>query len=176
MKPAPLSKSAWAAADGSPSPFRERVGEWAAQAGTPVNQTLPARVVEVVNETTLSPEISEALDRGGVIDMTTKGAKSGKPRRIEIVFHNIDGKIFISGLPNFPRGWLANVKKNPHFTFHLKGPVRADLPATGRVIDQEAERREVLPHIAKVWKRKDLENMVQTSPLIEVTLEGASES
>ncbi len=118
---------------------------------------------------TITPEITKALARGGVIDMTTAGAKSGKPRRIEIVFHNIDGKIFISGMPNFPRGWLANLKADPHFTFHLKGPVGADLPATARVIDDEPERREVLPHIARVWKRKDLEDMVQTSPLVEVS-------
>jgi deazaflavin-dependent oxidoreductase (nitroreductase family) len=130
----------------------------------------------VKNETKLTPEITKALSRGGVIDITTLGAKSGKPRRIEIVFHNIDGTIFVSGMPNFPRGWLANLKANPHFTFHLKGPVSADLPATARVIEDEAERRQVLPHIARVWKRKDLENMVATSPLIEVNLEGASES
>jgi deazaflavin-dependent oxidoreductase (nitroreductase family) len=129
-----------------------------------------------VNKAILTPGITQALSRGGVIDITTNGAKSGKPRRIEIVFHNIDGKIFISGMPNFPRGWLANLKANPHFTFHLKRPVTADLPATARVIEGEAERRQVLPHIAKVWKRKDIENMVATSPLIEVNLEGASES
>jgi deazaflavin-dependent oxidoreductase (nitroreductase family) len=140
-----------------------------------MNQTLSAEVVEVVkNQATLTPDISKALSRGGVIDITTAGAKTGKPRRIEIVFHNIDGKVYISGMPNFPRGWLANVKADPHFTFHLKGPVRADLPAKARVIDEDAERREVLPHIAKVWKRKDLENMVATSPLIEVTLDAAS--
>jgi deazaflavin-dependent oxidoreductase (nitroreductase family) len=126
----------------------------------------------VKNPTTLTPDVTKALARGGVIDITTAGAKTGKPRRIEIVFHNIDGRVYISGMPNFPRGWLANVKADPHFTFHLKGPVGADLPATARVIDEEAERREVLPYIAKVWKRKDLENMVATSPLIEVTLEG----
>jgi deazaflavin-dependent oxidoreductase (nitroreductase family) len=122
-----------------------------------------------VNKATVSPEIAKALSRGGVIDMTTAGAKSGKPRRIEIVFHVIDGKTYISGMPGFPRGWLANLKKDPHFTFHLKGPVSADLPATARVISEDAERREVLPHVAKIWKRKDLENMVETSPLIEVT-------
>lgn len=126
------------------------------------------------NQATLTPDIAKALSRGGVIDITTAGAKTGKPRRIEIVFHTIDGKIFISGMPNFPRGWLANLKSNPRFTFHLKGPVRADLPATARVIDEETERREVLPHIARVWKRKDLENMVATSPLIEVTLDGGA--
>lgn len=67
-----------------------------------VNQTVPRRVVELVNKATLSTGISKALDRGGVID-------------------------------------------------------------------QETERRELLPHIARVWKRKDLESMVQTSPLIEVS-------
>jgi deazaflavin-dependent oxidoreductase (nitroreductase family) len=117
--------------------------------------------------------IDSALERGHTIDITTKGRRTGEPRRIEIVFHNIDGKVYVSGMPGFPRGWLANLKKDPHFTFHLKGPVRADLAATARVIDEETERREVLPHIAKVWKRKDLENMVATSPLIEVTLNGA---
>ncbi|MEP6751893.1 MAG: nitroreductase/quinone reductase family protein [Candidatus Dormiibacterota bacterium] len=121
------------------------------------------------NESTLTPEIQNALTHGGVIDITTQGAKSGKPRRLEIVFHIIDGKTFISGMPNFPRGWLANLKADPHFTFHLKGLVTADLPATARVIEDDAERREILPHIAKVWKRKDLEDMVATSPLIEVS-------
>ena len=58
-----------------------------------------------MNKAILTPGITQALSRGGVIDITTNGAKSGKPRRIEIVFHNIDGKIFISGMPNFPRGW-----------------------------------------------------------------------
>jgi hypothetical protein len=56
-------------------------------------------------------------------------------------------------------------------TFHLKGKVRVDLPATARVIEDEAERREILPHIARNWGRKDLEKMVEQSPLIEVTLE-----
>ncbi|HEV2033217.1 MAG TPA: nitroreductase/quinone reductase family protein [Candidatus Dormibacteraeota bacterium] len=120
---------------------------------------------------TQDPKIQQALSRGGVIDMTTIGAKSGEPRRLEIVFHNIDGKIYISGMP-FPhkRSWLANLEKNPHFTFHLKGPVSADLPATARVITDETERRMVLAPIAKFWKRKDLETMIEQSPLIEVTL------
>ena len=122
-----------------------------------------------MNKATLTPEITKALSRGGLIDVTTQGAKSGKPRRIEIVFHNIDGNIFIIGMPTFPRGWLANLKANPHFTFHLKGPLSADLPATARVISEDAERRQVLPHIAKIWKRKDLDKIVETSPLIEVT-------
>jgi deazaflavin-dependent oxidoreductase (nitroreductase family) len=118
----------------------------------------------------------EEIDRGllGVqtVDMTTTGRKSGKPRKLEIVAHNIDGRIYISGMP-FPRrrSWLANLDADPHMTLHLKGKLQADLPATARVIEGEGERREILPHIARNWGRKDLETMVEQSPLIEVTFD-----
>ena len=115
--------------------------------------------------------IDSALERGHTIDITTTGRQSRKPRRVEIVFHSIDGRIYISGVPSpNRRSWLANLDADPHMTFHLKGKVHADLPATARVIDEEAERREILPHIARNWGRKDLEVMVRYSPLIEVTL------
>jgi deazaflavin-dependent oxidoreductase (nitroreductase family) len=120
-------------------------------------------------------EIESALQGVHTVDITTTGRKSGKPRKLEIVFHNIDGRIYISGIP-VPkrRSWLANLGADPHLTFHLKGKVRADLPASARVIDKEAERREILPHIARNWGRTDIEKMVRESPLIEVTLEGRS--
>jgi deazaflavin-dependent oxidoreductase (nitroreductase family) len=116
-------------------------------------------------------EINSALQGVHTVDITTTGRKSGRPRKLEIVAHNIDGRIYISGIP-FPRrrSWLANLDADPRMTFHVKGKVRADLPATARVIDSEAERREILPHIARNWGRKDLETMVKQSPLIEVTL------
>ena len=113
--------------------------------------------------------IEAALERGHTIDITTKGRKSGEARRLEIVFHNIGGRTYISGTA-YPgkRKWLLNLEADPHFTFHLKGRTRADLPAVARVIDDETERREVLPHIARAWKRNDLDRMVRYSPLIEV--------
>jgi len=116
--------------------------------------------------------IEAALERGHTIDITTNGRKSGKPRTIEIVFHNIDGRIYISGTP-YPgkRKWLLNLEADPHFTFHLKGRTRADLAATARAIDDEVERREILPHIARAWNRNDLDRMVRYSPLIEVTFD-----
>jgi deazaflavin-dependent oxidoreductase (nitroreductase family) len=114
--------------------------------------------------------IEAALEHGHTIDITTTGRRSGKPRRLEIVFHNIDGRIYISGTPSLrKRSWLANLEADPHMTFHLKGRTRADLPATARVIAEEPERRAILPHIARNWGRTDLERMVQYSPLIEVT-------
>jgi len=113
--------------------------------------------------------VRRALERGHRIDMTTTGRKSGKPRRIELVFHNIDGHIYISGRPGWPRGWIANLRADPRMTFHLKGPVvAADLPAVGRVITDRAERERVIPTIAAGWGYEPA-LMVASSPLVEVT-------
>jgi deazaflavin-dependent oxidoreductase (nitroreductase family) len=122
----------------------------------------------------MNDAIRAALERGQTIDITTTGRRTGEPRRIEIVFHNIDGRIYISGTPSpRKRRWLANLEADPHLTFHLKGRVRADLPATARVISDEAERRAIFPHVARNWRRNDVETMVRYSPLIEVTFDRA---
>ena len=66
--------------------------------------------------------VRRALSHGQTIDITTTGRRSGLPRRIEIVFHNFDGRIYISGLPSRrKRAWLANLEADPHLTLHLKG-------------------------------------------------------
>jgi deazaflavin-dependent oxidoreductase (nitroreductase family) len=125
--------------------------------------------------TNLDEKVRGALSKGGVIDITTVGRRSGQPRRIEIVFHNIEGRMYISGQPSpRRRSWLANLDARPDFTVHLKGAVRADLPAKARIIENDAERRRVLAPIAKAWKRSDLDRMVRESPLIEVTLDRAA--
>lgn len=127
-------------------------------------------MITVIDMAVTKDAIDAALEHGHTIDITTTGRQSGKPRRIEIVFHNVDGRIYISGIPSpRKRGWLGNLEADPHFTFHLKGRTRADLPATARVIAEDAERRAILPHIARNWGRTDVERMVQYSPLIEVT-------
>lgn len=117
----------------------------------------------------IDDRIRRALSRGHRIDITTTGRQSGRPRRIEIVFHNIGGRIYISGRPGFARGWIANLRADPRMTFHLKGPVvTADLLAQGRVISDRAEREVVLAPIAASWGY-DPALMVASSPLIEVT-------
>jgi deazaflavin-dependent oxidoreductase (nitroreductase family) len=116
----------------------------------------------------LDERVQRALSRGHRMDITTIGRKSGEPRRIELVFHNIDGRIVISGRPGFPRSWVANLKANPRFTFHLKGAVSADLPATARVIIDRAEREELLRPIATSWGMNHAV-MVASAPLVEVT-------
>ena len=112
--------------------------------------------------------VARALSRGHTIDITTTGRRTGQPRRIETVFHNIDGRIVLSGLPG-KRSWYANLLSNPRFTFHLKHAVKADLPATARPIVEPVERRAVMERVAANWGRRDLDVMLERSPLVEVT-------
>ena len=120
--------------------------------------------------------IRRALQRRNIIDITTTGRQTGEPRRIEIVFHRIDGRMWISGIPSpRKRAWIANLEADPHLTVHLKGPVAvADLPATARVVVDETERRHVLDRVAQAWRRTDVDRMVAESPLIEVTIDPAA--
>jgi len=124
----------------------------------------------------MDASIRAALDRGGVIDITTTGRRSGEPRRIEIVFHNVAGRIVISGMPrrDRTRAWIHNLEADPGLTVHLKQGVSADLPATARIVTDEAERRALLVHVARNWNRSDVDAMVAWSPLIEVTIPGYS--
>jgi deazaflavin-dependent oxidoreductase (nitroreductase family) len=122
----------------------------------------------------MDESIRAALSRGRLIDITTIGRRTGAPRRIEIAFHVIDGRIWISGMPSRrPRAWLRNLEANPRLTIHLKGDVSADLPARARIVGDPDERRRILERIAWIWKRSDVDVMVAWSPLIEVRLEEA---
>ena len=113
-------------------------------------------------------QVADALSRGGLIDITTTGRTSGRPRRIEIVFFNVDGRVYISGLPG-TRAWVANVSAHPHLTFHLKRKIQADLPATARILSDEAERRPILEQVCSAWNRQDqVEAFVAGAPLIEI--------
>jgi deazaflavin-dependent oxidoreductase (nitroreductase family) len=120
----------------------------------------------------MNDAIRAALTQGGLIDLTTTGRRTGEPRRVEIVFHAIDGRIVISGMPRREkRAWLANIEADPRVTIHLKRDVVADLPGAARVVTDEAERRALLAHVARTWGRDDVEVMVRDSPLIEVVLD-----
>jgi deazaflavin-dependent oxidoreductase (nitroreductase family) len=118
--------------------------------------------------------VRASLDHGQMVDITTTGAKTGRPRRLEIVMHNFGGHLYLSGIPNAARkrGWLANLEANPALTVHLHQPGPVDLPATARVITDPAERTVVLEQVARVWNRRDLNVMVEHSPLTEITVEG----
>jgi deazaflavin-dependent oxidoreductase (nitroreductase family) len=114
------------------------------------------------------------------IDITTVGRRSGEPRRIEIVFYWFEDSIYLSGIPGpRTRDWLANLTAEPHFTFHLKHGVVADLPAVATVITDPAERRRVLADFVDQfnqrngpesgWPKAVLEEWVEGSPLAKVS-------
>lgn len=121
----------------------------------------------------MNKQVRQSLATGHVIDVTTTGGRSGQPRRIEIVFHNFGGRLYITGTADADRrrAWLSNLAADPNFTFHLKGEVKADLPATARVIVDKAERRAVFAEVVKVWEGQDVETMTRWSPLVEVTIQ-----
>jgi len=143
----------------------------------PTAQTPDSQLIDLSAPDTdpaLVDAIRRVLRHGHTIDITTIGRRSGEPRRIEIVFHSFDGRLYISGMPSpRTRAWLHNLRANPRLTFHLKQLIQADLPATAREITDPAERHEVLTKVAKVWRR-DPEQMERFSPLVEVAIDGLS--
>lgn len=118
-------------------------------------------------------QIEQALQNDTLIDITTMGRRSGRPSRIEIVFHNFDGVIYITGLPG-KRDWYANLVASPNFTFHLKQSAQADIPATATPVTDEPTRRAVLTKVVAKWDRQaQLEAFVESSPLVRVALGGS---
>jgi deazaflavin-dependent oxidoreductase (nitroreductase family) len=122
----------------------------------------------------MDDSVRRALSQGHTIDITTTGRRTGKARRIELVFHNIDGRIIISGSPSpHTRAWILNLLADPALTFHLKRSIHADLPATARVIADPVERRGIADWIvANAWPKMDAAQMAALSPMIEVTIDG----
>lgn len=107
--------------------------------------------------------VAHALDIGPdstaaerTIDITTLGARSGIPRRIEVWMHRVDGRWYLTGMPR-PRSWYANVRSHARFFVHLKHGVTAVLDLQNR------------PDIAaRVSQRQDLDDWLARSPLVEI--------
>jgi hypothetical protein len=124
----------------------------------------------------------DSTARERTVDITTIGRRSAAPRRIETWFYRADGVVYLSGMPG-ARGWAANLRAHPDFTFHLKHGVEADLPARAVEISDEAERRRVFeqfaadlnqPHNpARLGQTIKPEDWVAGAPLFEVQFEPA---
>jgi deazaflavin-dependent oxidoreductase (nitroreductase family) len=119
--------------------------------------------------------IKQALVRGLTCDITTTGRTSGKPRRIEIWYFMVDGRVYITGTPG-PRDWYANLLAEPRMVFHVKEGARADLPAHASPITDPAERRRIIGAVMRSnnWFRAqsfDLDTWIAGSPLVEVEFE-----
>jgi hypothetical protein len=133
----------------------------------------------------VDPRIEQALAitpasraRERTIDITTTGARTGRPRRIEVWFYRVDGRIYLSTSPA-RRSWYANIVANPDLVFHLKHGVRADLRAVGTPVLDRAQREAVFTSIIadlnQPWNPagirqpvEPLEEWLQGSPLVSV--------
>jgi hypothetical protein len=128
--------------------------------------------------------ISPASDaRQRTVDITTTGARTGRPRRIETWFYRFEDRVYLSGLPG-RRGWLANLAATPRLTFHLKHGIHADLPAGARIVADEQERRRTFTHFvadlnqphdpARIGRKTSVEEWMAGSPLVEVVFDDPS--
>lgn len=127
-------------------------------------------------------KIWEALRKDRTIDIITIGAKSGLPRKIEIWFTNVNGRIIICGTPNAkgekgqysPRDWLANLRAHPDFTFCLKESIQIELPAKAVEIVDPGDRRYLMSAKETKWYRDQVESvdeLVKYSPIVEVFID-----
>ena len=133
----------------------------------------------------LYTEVKAALGVDRTIDIVTKGVKSGLPRRTEIWFTNVDGRIIICGTPaakggkgpRTRRDWLANLKVHPYFTFCFKESLHATLSARAVVITDPGDRRQLMSAPETKWYRdqvNSVEDLVEGSPIIEVVFEASA--
>ncbi|HEX9977862.1 MAG TPA: nitroreductase/quinone reductase family protein [Acidimicrobiia bacterium] len=118
-----------------------------------------------------------ALARGGIVDITTKGRRTGRAHRIEISLHNLDRRLVISGRPG-PRDWFANLLANPRMTIHFKRDVVADVPAMGRPVREWSERHVLIERVMNKGfgfsaerTRREIDFWVTRSPLVIVSAE-----
>lgn len=147
-----------------PEPFRE--GRFPALSEASGMRPEDARIGDVTST------IEQALAQDRIIDITTTGRKTGEARRIEIWFHRVDGRFYITGTPG-ARGWYANMLEHPDFTFHLKESAQADLPARATPVLGAEKRRvldEITTGIAASLPGSTVRFDEETSPLVEVTL------
>ena len=114
------------------------------------------------------------------IDITTRGRRTGRARRVEVWFHRVDERWYITGMPYPPRSWYANLRADPRFTVHLKHGITADLPATAMPVDEPTRRRVITsvldlqnrPEVAaRSTRKQNFDDWLAHSPLIEIVFD-----
>lgn len=112
----------------------------------------------------------DALQRDRVVDITTLGAKTAEPRRIEIWMHALGDTFIITGNPG-TRDWYANLLANPEFTVHLKQSAKADLRARAEPVTDPMEREQLLRHapaLEPYVTDSNIGDWIARSPLVRV--------
>ena len=123
----------------------------------------------------MNEELQRSLSRGHLIDITTTGRKTGKPRRIEIVFHNIDGRLIISGSPvaDSEAGMAGQSRGRPapHVPPQARRrPGRTCRRRRGSSPTRLSVGRSPSGSSQNAWRNQDVDAMVAYAPMIEVTI------
>lgn len=113
----------------------------------------------------------DALARHQTIDLTTTGRRTGQRRTVEIWWFRVDDRFVITGTPG-RRDWLANVLADPRIEIEVGGQT---LVATAGPVSDPTFRRRVFTDSATSWYKSqaELDHLVDTAPMIEVTFEVA---
>lgn len=118
-----------------------------------------------------------ALARGGLVEITTKGCRTGRKHRVPVMLHNVDRRLIISGKPG-RRDWLANLHANPRLIIHFTRGVTADVPALAEVVTDWQQRRALMERVmvaghgyAPERAAREIAFWVTQSPLVIVRAE-----
>ena len=94
-----------------------------------------------------------------IIDITTLGRRTGRPRRIEIFFYRAAGTTYLcSGAGGAATDWHANLLANPNFTFHLKNGIRRRSACTGHACHRPSL------NVRPCWRRSSRISISPTTP------------
>ena len=114
-------------------------------------------------------ELEKALQNDLVIDITTTGRASGEPRTVEIWYHRIGGRYYITGWPG-RRGWYANLLEDPRFVITFTRSSNLTLTAVAHPITEPALRRRIIDAVFEIEGGRahgDIDEWVESSPIIE---------
>jgi len=114
-------------------------------------------------------ELEKALQNDLVIDITTTGRASGEPRTVEIWYHRIGGRYYITGWPG-RRGWYANLLEDPRFVITFTRSSNLTLTAVAQPITEPALRRQIIDAVFEIEGGRahgDIDEWVESSPIIE---------
>jgi deazaflavin-dependent oxidoreductase (nitroreductase family) len=106
--------------------------------------------------------------------MTSRGAKSGKPRRVILTFHRDGGDYVVagtaSGSPTDP-AWLHNLEANPEVTVEVRNEV---VDATASIVSGADRDRLWDDHVrALPWFADYPKQTGRVIPMVRLTLKAA---
>lgn len=114
---------------------------------------------------------SSAWER--TIEITTRGARSGLPRRIEIWLYRVGDTNYLTGMPGRTPDWYRNLEANPEFTLHLKHGVRADLKARATGVKDVTDKTRVFSDIIADLNQPSNPGRISTPTRLSEWLDGS---